>query len=151
MPMTARTDIASTELERKCQRLAHLYEIGKLFASFDTVEQTFDPALGIAARTLPLRSAILIQTQEGRSQMIVWCSEDQSPEQLRAVKEHLEKSFGSLVGVTSTVRASPHCHGRRDPWRTWPTGSSSSRSSWLIAPPLAPFNWRGPSPSTNRT
>jgi signal transduction histidine kinase len=102
MPMTARTAIAPTDLERKCQRLSNLYEIGKLFASFETVEQTFDPALGIAARTLPLRSAVLIQTQDGRSQIIVWCSEGQSPEELRAVKEHLEKSFGSLVGVTST-------------------------------------------------
>jgi signal transduction histidine kinase len=102
MPMTARTDVASTDLERKCQRLEHLYEIGKLFASFETVEQTFDSALGIAARTLPLRSAILIQTQDGRSQMIVWGSEDQDSEQMRGVKEHLEKTYASLVGATST-------------------------------------------------
>jgi signal transduction histidine kinase len=102
MPMTARTDIASTDLERKCQRLAHLYEIGKLFASFETVEQTFDPALGIVSRTLSLRSAVLIQTQDGRSQMTVWCSEDQGSEQMRDVKEHLEKTYASLVGDTST-------------------------------------------------
>jgi signal transduction histidine kinase len=100
--MTARTDNGSTDLERVCQRLEHLYEISKLFASFETVEQTFDPALAIAARTLSLRSAILIQTEDGRSKMIVWCSEGQSPEQMRAVKEHLEKSFGYLVGATST-------------------------------------------------
>ena len=100
--MTARTDKKSSDLERMCRRLEHLYEISKLFASFETVEQTFDPALAIAARSLSLRSAILIQAEGARSKMIVWCSEGQSPEEMRAVKEHLEKSFGYLVGATST-------------------------------------------------
>ena len=100
--MTARTDRKSADLERMRQRLEHLYEITKLLASFETVEQTFDPALAIAARTLPLRSAILIQTDDGGSQMIVWGSEGQSSEQMQAVKDHLEKAFGYLVGATST-------------------------------------------------
>ena len=100
--MTARNDNVSTDLERAYPRLEHLYEISKLFASFETVEQTFDPALAIAARTLPLRSAILIQTDDGRSKMIVWCSEGQSSEQMRAVKQHLEAAYAYLVGAGST-------------------------------------------------
>jgi signal transduction histidine kinase len=99
--MTARADKVA-RLERMCRRLEHLYEISKLFARFETVEQTFDPALAIVARTLPLRSAILIQTEDARSKMIVWCSEGQGSEQMRAVKEHLEKTYAYLVGAAST-------------------------------------------------
>jgi signal transduction histidine kinase len=100
--MTARTAKVSTDMERAFHRLEHLYEISKLFARFETVEQTFDPALAIAARTLPLRSAILIQADGGRSKMIVWCSEGQSSEQMGAVKEHLETAYAYLVGAGST-------------------------------------------------
>jgi signal transduction histidine kinase len=83
-------------------RLEHLYEISKLFASFENVEQTFDPALGIATKTLPLRSAILIETEDGRSKMIVWAAEGQKAEKMRAVKEHAEAAYTYLLGAPST-------------------------------------------------
>lgn len=86
-------------------RLEHLYEISRLFASFETVEQTFDPALGIVARTLPLRSAVLIEIEDGRSRMIVWSTEGQGAEQLRAAKEHLEAASAYLLGPISPAPA----------------------------------------------
>ena len=90
-------------LEKAHRRLEDLYEISKLFASFENVEQTFAPALGIVTRTLPLRSAILMETDEGgRSKMNVWPSEGQDSEQMRAVKEHVEAAYAYLVGAAST-------------------------------------------------
>lgn len=83
-------------------RLEHLYEISKLFARFVNVEQTFEPALGIATRTLPLLSAVLIETEAGRSKMMVWPSEGQNTEQMRAVKEHVETAYTYLIGAAST-------------------------------------------------
>jgi signal transduction histidine kinase len=96
---------AGTPLAKAHQRLEHLYEISKLFASFETVQQTFDPALGIVARTLPLRGAILMEIEDGRSRMIVWSSESQSPEQLRVARENLEAASAYLLGPVSTATA----------------------------------------------
>jgi signal transduction histidine kinase len=84
------------------RRLEDLYEISKLFASFENVEQTFYPVVDIVLRTLPLRSAILMEAESGRSTMIVWPSEGQSSEPMRAVTEHVEAAYAYLVGATST-------------------------------------------------
>jgi signal transduction histidine kinase len=89
-------------LEQANRRLADLYEISKLFASFENVEQVFAPVLDIAMRTLPLRSAILMEAEGGRSKMTVWPSEGQDSEQMRAVKEHVEAAYAYLVGAAST-------------------------------------------------
>jgi signal transduction histidine kinase len=92
----------TTELEQAHRRLERLYEISKLFARFENVEETFDPALAIVAQTLPLRSAILMETDRGRTRMVVWRSEGQTAEQLRAVKEHVQGAYAYLVGAQST-------------------------------------------------
>jgi len=86
-------------LEETLARLKQLYAISKLFASFENVEQTLDPALGIVAETLPLRSAILIETYDGRSQIFVWPSQGQSPDHIRAVKQHAETTYKYFIGV----------------------------------------------------
>ena len=98
----ARTGNSVAVLKQAHRRLEHLYEISKLFASFENVEQTFDPALRIATKTLPLRSAILIAAEDGRSKMVVWSSEGQSSDQMRAVKKHAESAHTYLVGAAST-------------------------------------------------
>jgi signal transduction histidine kinase len=92
---------ARTAPERTAQRLEHLYEISKLFASFETVAQTFGPALAFAARTLPLRSAILIESDGGRARMHVWSSEGQGAEQVRAAREHLQAASAYFLGTPS--------------------------------------------------
>ncbi len=89
-------------MEPAKQRLEHLYEISKLFASFETIDQTFEPALEIVAKALPLRSAVLIEAESGESKMVVWRSEGQSAEEQRAVKTHVEVAYRYLVGTGST-------------------------------------------------
>ena len=84
------------------QRLRHLYEISKLFASFENIDRTFEPALGIVAKALPLRSAVLIERETDGSKMVVWRSEGQSAEEQRAVKAHVEVAYRYLVGARST-------------------------------------------------
>lgn len=83
-------------------RLQHLYEISKLLADFENVDETFDTALGVAARTLPLQSAILIQVEEGHSRMILWPAGTEASEEMKVAREHMEEAFAYLVGAPST-------------------------------------------------
>ncbi len=87
--------------EQAHRRLEDLYEISRLFASFENVEQTFAPVLEIATRTLPLQSAILMESEGGRSKINLWPSEGQDSEHTRAVKEHVEAAYAYLVGAAS--------------------------------------------------
>ena len=83
-------------------RLACLYEISRLFATFTNVEETFAPVLEIASGTLPLRSAVLIEARERDAHMFVWASEGQTAERMRAVTEHVRSAHHYLVGSSST-------------------------------------------------
>jgi signal transduction histidine kinase len=83
------------------KRLEQLLAISKLFASFENVAQTFDPALDIVAQTLPLRSAILIETHDGHLQMFTSPSPGQSPEHIQAVKQHAVTAYKYLSGIAS--------------------------------------------------
>jgi signal transduction histidine kinase len=87
---------------RSLERLEQLYEISKVFASIENVDQPFDPALGIVTKTLPLRSAVLIETDDVQSRMVVWPSEGQTAEQVAAVKGHVEEAYRYLAGAAST-------------------------------------------------
>jgi signal transduction histidine kinase len=89
-------------LRQNPRRLEDLYEISKLFAIFENVEQTFAPALDIVMRTLPLRSAILMEAESGHSKMNVWHPEGRGSEPVRAVKEHVEAAYAYFVGALST-------------------------------------------------
>jgi signal transduction histidine kinase len=82
-------------------RLEHLYEISKLFTNFEDVDRTLEPALRIVAKTLPLRSAILIEAGDDHSEMVVWRSQGQTSEELRSVKEQAEAAHSYLVGAAS--------------------------------------------------
>jgi signal transduction histidine kinase len=83
------------------KRLEQLFAISKLFASFENVAQTFDPALDIVAQTLPLRSAILIETHDGHLQMFISPSPGQSPEHIQSVKQHAVTAYKYLSGIAS--------------------------------------------------
>jgi signal transduction histidine kinase len=93
---------AEAALAQAHRRLADLYDISKLLATFEDVDQPFDPALGIIARTLPLRSAVLIETHEGHSKMTVWSSEGRSPESLRPVTARVSEAYEYLSGAAPT-------------------------------------------------
>ena len=89
----------SFELEQAHRRLEHLYEISKLLASFEDVQHSFDPVVAIAARTLPLHSVVLIEKDDGHTQMIVWSSEGRDSEQMRSVKKHVKAAYSYLIGA----------------------------------------------------
>jgi signal transduction histidine kinase len=93
--------------EQAHRRLEDLYEISKLFASFEDVGQTFVPALDIATRTLPLRSAILMEAEAGGSKMNVWPADGGDSEQMRDVKEHVAAAYARLVRAPSTESPAP--------------------------------------------
>ena len=88
--------------ERAHRRLEDLFEISKLFASFENVQQTFAPLLDIVTRTLPLCSATLMEADGGRSKTHLWPAEGQDAESMRAVREHVEAAYVYLVGAAST-------------------------------------------------
>jgi signal transduction histidine kinase len=84
-------------------RLEHLYAISKLFASFESIGQTFEPALGIVTETLPLRSAILIEADDDHTTMFAWPSAGQTSEELRSVKDQAGAAHRYLVGTESAA------------------------------------------------
>lgn len=83
------------------KRLEQLVAISKLFASFENVAQTFEPALDIVVQTLPLRSAVLIETHDDHLQMFISPSPGQSPEHIQAVKQHATTAYKYLSGIAS--------------------------------------------------
>jgi len=84
------------------RRLEQLYQVSKLLTKFGSADQTFDATLGVVARTLGLRSAILIEEDGDHFRMTVWPTEDQHTDAMRAAIWHLQSSFAYLVGATST-------------------------------------------------
>jgi len=85
-------------------RLEVMYQISKLLTSFDCIETTSDAALGLLASTLPLRSAVLIVTEDSRSHMIVWRRAGQTVAHMRSVKERCKKTYAYLIGATADDR-----------------------------------------------
>ncbi len=70
-------------------RLEHLYEVSKLFLTFEDIEHTLDAALAVISETLPLRSAIVIEEAEGNRRMVVWGAADRTAGQMATAKAHV--------------------------------------------------------------
>lgn len=84
------------------ERLEQLYEISNLFAGFQSVDSTVSTALDIMARTLALRSAILIVETEGFSRTAVWHAPGVTEEALRAVEMRAHAVCARLTGLDGT-------------------------------------------------
>ena len=91
--------VAEQSKERAHHRLAHLHDITKLFANFESVARTFDAALAIAAKTLPIRTAILIEAEDDGLHLTVWAPTDLGASELSAVKAHAADVHAYLVGA----------------------------------------------------
>jgi signal transduction histidine kinase len=116
-------------------RLQHLYAISKLFTNSENIEQPLDPALVILTKTLPLRSAILIEIYDQRCQMTVWSSEGADPKQMSAVEEHARVACSYLVGTVSSESLPINVQ----PGTTWlprPTVVADGRAENFINIPL---------------
>ncbi len=85
-------------LEHAHRRLELLNEVSKVLAAFETAEQTIDHALGLVARTLSIRSAVLVVVMEGQRKMITWPSSDESREHLNAAIAHAEDAWAYFSG-----------------------------------------------------
>ncbi len=119
-------------------RLQHLYEISKLFASFENIEATVDPALTIASKTLPLRSAILTEAEDGRSTRVVWRSEGLSAQQLQAIRDHADAAHTYLVGAAPAETRDLSERAGKTSWprRAEPEGALGPR--FIIIPLVVP-------------
>src|SRR5688572_6672910 len=122
--------------EQSQQRLLHLYEISRLLTTFESIEETFDRALGIVAETLPLSSATLIEERNGHLRMISWPSEDVDVEMMEAAKAHAETAFRYLVGARSSEPLDLHEESGRTalPQPVDPQPESIDRKRFIVIP-----------------
>ncbi len=84
------------ELMRAQQRLSHLYEVGKLLLRFQTVDETVPRIVALVSETVPLRSALFVQTTEPPLTM-AFQAEGEDPALLHEAKLHAQASYGFLV------------------------------------------------------
>jgi signal transduction histidine kinase len=84
------------------ERLEQLYEISNLFTGFQSVDTTVSTALDIMARSLALRSAILIVESEGFLQTAVWRAPGVTEEALLAVEMRAHAVCARLTGLERT-------------------------------------------------
>lgn len=87
--------------EPPVRRLEHLIEIARLLASFETVDQTFHQAIAVAARIVPLESAILIDQHDGGRSVAEW-NPERNVGGLTAARENAESVFDYLIGATGS-------------------------------------------------
>ncbi len=79
------------------QRLAQLYELSKLFARFETLSETFGPALAIAARSLSLRSAILMESADPKVNLTIWPEKGRFGTSTKVARAHAHAAYQYLV------------------------------------------------------
>jgi hypothetical protein len=91
--------------EHARERLEQLYEISQLFTGFQSVDVTVSTALAIMARTLALRSAILIVEAEGFSQTSVWHAPGVSEQALLAAEVRAHAVWARLTAPALTESA----------------------------------------------
>jgi signal transduction histidine kinase len=104
-PPTSLPPEPGSELAQAHQRLEELYEISQLFATFASVDEALDAILAVAARTVPIHSAILMQVDEARSTMVVWSHDTRDSAFLKAGKSHVEAACAYLVGATTSIES----------------------------------------------
>ena len=113
--------------DRSHWRLEQLYEVSKLFATFESAKHTLNQVLVIAARTLPLRSAILIEVEDGQSRIICWGNAARDGTGALAAKAHVEEAYAYLAGERHEHQEQPgkwRCPTSRSRVRASATGSS---------------------------
>ncbi|MHB8872371.1 MAG: sensor histidine kinase [Myxococcaceae bacterium] len=79
------------------RRLEPLYEISKLLTAFEGVEETVAKVIAVVARTLPLRSAVLIFEGRILPRTLVWQAQGEGEAALRLAKAHAEQAYAYFV------------------------------------------------------
>lgn len=88
------------EMKRAHQRLEHLYQISTLLTRFQNVEQTVCAIVPIIAKTLPIRSAILILKAAPVPLTLTWRAKNENDARLQEARAHAQKTYDDLVGTT---------------------------------------------------
>jgi signal transduction histidine kinase len=86
------------DLREAFRRLDHLYEISKLLTRFESPEETVLGVLGVATRTLSLRSAVLVEMPPHRERVIVWRSHGLTPSEAEEAKTHAVAATAYFAG-----------------------------------------------------
>jgi signal transduction histidine kinase len=88
-------------------RLQHLYEVSKVLARFESVEQTVPEVLALVSEVVPLRIAVLMledrTAQRPRIRAIAWHAEGASASRLRAAKAHAKTAYAYLTRTVPNV------------------------------------------------
>jgi PAS domain S-box-containing protein len=87
------------------RRLELIYEISARLLAFESIERTFDGAVEIVARTLPLVSAILVERTDDKTKTFVWASERCTDERLAAAKANARALYARLCDVPESDAA----------------------------------------------
>lgn len=93
---TLRRDAVAVALARSQQRLQGLYEVGKLLLRFQTADETVPRIIALVSQTVPLRSALFVQTMHPPL-TLAFQAEGEQPQLLHDAKTHAEAAYGSLV------------------------------------------------------
>ncbi len=96
------------ELEHAWRHLDYLYEISKLLAGFEGVEQTFPRVMALAARPLALRTALLLDGMDAggdaapeRPRLAAWRADGVTSAQLLLAAEQAASTYAWFAGVAS--------------------------------------------------
>lgn len=80
------------------RRIRDACAITRMLTQFESIEKTLDPVVRIAARTLPLQSAILIDGRRSFPGMICWPTGDDR-QRVEDAKRHAQNAYAYLSGV----------------------------------------------------
>jgi signal transduction histidine kinase len=84
------------------QRISDLYEMSKLFALSENIDDTFEAVFKIASATVPIRSVLVIEAEDGYSKIFAWPRSMESiPRPLRERAEAAFKYFSDPSPETS--------------------------------------------------
>ncbi|HEY6555983.1 MAG TPA: HAMP domain-containing sensor histidine kinase [Polyangiaceae bacterium] len=81
------------------RRLADLYDIGRLFVDFQSVEQTAFASFAIVGRSVPLRSVILILEGENRPRTFMWPAAGVDVATLYGIRQDAWGTYSSLMDL----------------------------------------------------
>ena len=84
--------------------VANINEISKHLATFEGLGKTFPEILAIAAKTVPIRSALIIEARSGTLHSTVWHPPGAVVEAIDAAQAHAQAAFAYLtrLGVDAT-------------------------------------------------
>ena len=90
-------------------RVAHLYEISKVLADFQGIEETIPSVLAIADEVVPLRSAVLIAELGDAPVTLVWPPADPSAERTRGLVARARACHAYFGGSVRDAAPSEDC------------------------------------------